>query len=77
MTTPIQKRRIKSTSLSPVQASTTTQEVIRPIQPPQPPIRYPTRKFKLASTSTKSRPLVASTSRYPMSPETESIFDNR
>ncbi|MBW0563712.1 hypothetical protein O181_103427 [Austropuccinia psidii MF-1] len=36
MTTPIQKRKIQSTSLSPVQASTTTNEVIRPPQPPQP-----------------------------------------
>ncbi|MBW0492416.1 hypothetical protein O181_032131 [Austropuccinia psidii MF-1] len=34
ITTPIQKRRIQSTSLSPVQASTTTHEVIRPPQPP-------------------------------------------
>ncbi|MBW0517379.1 hypothetical protein O181_057094 [Austropuccinia psidii MF-1] len=32
--TPIQKSRIQSTSLSPVQASTTTNEVIRPPQPP-------------------------------------------
>ncbi|MBW0539547.1 hypothetical protein O181_079262 [Austropuccinia psidii MF-1] len=38
MTTPIQKRRIQSTSLSPVQASTITNEVIRPPQPPQPPV---------------------------------------
>ncbi|MBW0506291.1 hypothetical protein O181_046006 [Austropuccinia psidii MF-1] len=52
MTTPIQKRRIQSTSLSPVQASTTTNEVIRPPQPPQPPMRSPTRPSTLASTST-------------------------
>ncbi|MBW0577935.1 hypothetical protein O181_117650 [Austropuccinia psidii MF-1] len=52
MSTPIQKRRIQSTSLSPVQASTTTHEVIRPPQPPQPPIRSPTRPSTLASTST-------------------------
>ncbi|MBW0565782.1 hypothetical protein O181_105497 [Austropuccinia psidii MF-1] len=44
ITTPIQKRRFQSTSLSPVQASTTTNEVIRPPQPghshlpPPPPI---------------------------------------
>ncbi|MBW0473971.1 hypothetical protein O181_013686 [Austropuccinia psidii MF-1] len=50
--TPIQKRRIQSTSLSPVQASTTTNEVNRPPQPPQPPIRSPTRPSTLASTST-------------------------
>ncbi|MBW0478926.1 hypothetical protein O181_018641 [Austropuccinia psidii MF-1] len=34
ITTPIQKRRIQSTSLSPVQFSTTTHEVIRSPQPP-------------------------------------------
>ncbi|MBW0579172.1 hypothetical protein O181_118887 [Austropuccinia psidii MF-1] len=50
MTTPIQKRRIQSTSLSPVQASTTTNEVIRPPQPPQPPIRSLTRPSTLSST---------------------------
>ncbi|MBW0466170.1 hypothetical protein O181_005885 [Austropuccinia psidii MF-1] len=44
MTTPIQKRRIQSTSLSPVQASTTIHEVIRspprghPHFPPHPPM---------------------------------------
>ncbi|MBW0547140.1 hypothetical protein O181_086855 [Austropuccinia psidii MF-1] len=52
MTTPIQKRRIQSTSLSPVQASTTPNEVIRPPQPPQRPIGTPTRPSTLASTST-------------------------
>ncbi|MBW0511274.1 hypothetical protein O181_050989, partial [Austropuccinia psidii MF-1] len=77
LTTPIQKRRIQSTSLSPVQASTTTHEVIRPPQPPQPPIRSPTRPSTLASTSTNIQPPVASTSRDPMSPEPESIIDNR
>ncbi|MBW0557465.1 hypothetical protein O181_097180 [Austropuccinia psidii MF-1] len=50
--TPIQKRRIQSTSLSPVQASTTTNEVITPAQPPQPPIRSPIRPSTVASTST-------------------------
>ncbi|MBW0541738.1 hypothetical protein O181_081453 [Austropuccinia psidii MF-1] len=77
MTTLIQKRRIQSTSLSPVQASTTTNEVIRPPQPPQPPVRSPTRSSTLSSTSTNFQPPVASTSRDPMSPEAESIFDNR
>ncbi|MBW0529528.1 hypothetical protein O181_069243 [Austropuccinia psidii MF-1] len=76
MTTPIQKKRIQSTSLSTVQASTTTNEVIRPLQPPQPPIRSPTRPSTLSSTSTNIQPPVASTSRDPMSPEPESIFDN-
>ncbi|MBW0576615.1 hypothetical protein O181_116330 [Austropuccinia psidii MF-1] len=76
ITTPIQKRRIQSTSLSPVQASTITNEVIRPPQPPQPPIRSPTRPSTLASPSTNIQPPVASTSRDPMSPEPESIFDN-
>ncbi|MBW0571282.1 hypothetical protein O181_110997 [Austropuccinia psidii MF-1] len=76
MTTPIQKRRIKSTSLSPVQASTTTHEVIRLPQPPQPPIRSPTRPSTLASTSTNIQPPVARTSRDPISPEPEYIFDN-
>ncbi|MBW0542077.1 hypothetical protein O181_081792 [Austropuccinia psidii MF-1] len=71
MTTLIQKRRIQSTPLSPVQASTTTNEVIRPPQPPQPPIRSPTRQSTLASTSTNIQPPVASTSRDPMSPEPE------
>ncbi|MBW0559187.1 hypothetical protein O181_098902 [Austropuccinia psidii MF-1] len=69
MTTPISKRRIKSTSLSPVQASTTTHEVISPPnhlnlqldpQPGHPHLPPP----------------VASTSRDSMSPETESILDN-
>ncbi|MBW0468084.1 hypothetical protein O181_007799 [Austropuccinia psidii MF-1] len=76
MTTPIQKRRIQSTSLYPVQASTTTNEVIRPPQPPQPPIRSPTMPSTLASTSTNIQLPVASTYRDPMSPEPESIFDN-
>ncbi|MBW0569246.1 hypothetical protein O181_108961 [Austropuccinia psidii MF-1] len=74
---PIGKRIIQSTSLSPVQASTTTNEVIRPPQPPQPPIRSPTRPSTLASTSTNIQPPVASTSRDQMSPEPESIFENR
>ncbi|MBW0561324.1 hypothetical protein O181_101039 [Austropuccinia psidii MF-1] len=59
------------------QASTTTNEVIRPLQPLQPPIRSPTRPSTLASTSTNIQPPVASTSRDPISPEPESIFDNR
>ncbi|MBW0487769.1 hypothetical protein O181_027484 [Austropuccinia psidii MF-1] len=50
MTTPIQKGRIQCISLGPFQASTTTNEVIRPPQPPQPPIRSPTRPSTLAST---------------------------
>ncbi|MBW0541293.1 hypothetical protein O181_081008 [Austropuccinia psidii MF-1] len=58
-----------------LQASTTTDEVIRPPQPPQPPIRSPTRPSTLASTSTNIQPPVASTSRDPMSSESESIFD--
>ncbi|MBW0484974.1 hypothetical protein O181_024689 [Austropuccinia psidii MF-1] len=69
ITTPIQKGRIQSTSLSPVQASTTTHEVIRPPQSPQPPIRLPTRPSTLSSTLTKIQPPVARTSRDPMSPE--------
>ncbi|MBW0574360.1 hypothetical protein O181_114075 [Austropuccinia psidii MF-1] len=77
MTTSIQKRRIQSTALSPVQASTTTHGVIRPPQPPQSPIRSPTRPSTLASTSINIQPPVASTSRDPMAPEPESIFDNR
>ncbi|MBW0543552.1 hypothetical protein O181_083267 [Austropuccinia psidii MF-1] len=77
MTTPIQKKRIQCTSLSPVQASTTTHGVIRPPQPPQPPIRSPTRLSTLASTSTNIQPPVSSTSRDPMAPEAQSIFDNR
>ncbi|MBW0507098.1 hypothetical protein O181_046813 [Austropuccinia psidii MF-1] len=76
LTTPKQKRRIQSTSLSPVQASTTTNKVIRPLQPLQPPIRSPTGKSTIASTSTNIQPPVASTSRDPMFPEPESIFDN-
>ncbi|MBW0539310.1 hypothetical protein O181_079025 [Austropuccinia psidii MF-1] len=77
ITAPIQKRRIKSSSLSPVQASTTIHEVIRSPQPPQPQIRSPKRPSILASTSTNIQPPVDSTSRDPMSPEPESIFDNR
>ncbi|MBW0497465.1 hypothetical protein O181_037180 [Austropuccinia psidii MF-1] len=77
MTTPIQKRRIQSTSLSPFQASTTTNQVMTPPQPPQPPIRSPTRPSTLSSTSTNIQPPSASTSRYPMSPEPESIIENR
>ncbi|MBW0524797.1 hypothetical protein O181_064512 [Austropuccinia psidii MF-1] len=76
MTTPIQKRRIQSTSLSPVQASTTINEVIRPPQPPQPPITFPARPSTLSSTSTNIQPPVARTSRDPMFSEPESIFDN-
>ncbi|MBW0558086.1 hypothetical protein O181_097801 [Austropuccinia psidii MF-1] len=71
MTTPIQKKRIQFTSPSPVQDSTTTHEAIRPPQPPQPPIRSPTRPYTLASTSTNIKPPVSSTSRDPMSPEPE------
>ncbi|MBW0495147.1 hypothetical protein O181_034862 [Austropuccinia psidii MF-1] len=75
MTTPIQKRRIQSPSLSLVQASTTNHEVIRSPQPPQLPIRSPTRPSTLASTSTSIQPPVAGTSRDPMSPEPKSIFE--
>ncbi|MBW0501818.1 hypothetical protein O181_041533 [Austropuccinia psidii MF-1] len=56
---------------------TSAEGMIRPPQPPQPPIRYPTRPSTLASTSTNIEPPVARTSRDPMSPEPESIFDNR
>ncbi|MBW0473998.1 hypothetical protein O181_013713 [Austropuccinia psidii MF-1] len=76
VTTPNQKRRIKPTSLSQVQSSTTIHEVIRSPQPPQPPIRSTTRPSTLASTSTNIQPPVSRASRDPMSPEPESIFDN-
>ncbi|MBW0510187.1 hypothetical protein O181_049902 [Austropuccinia psidii MF-1] len=76
MTTPIQKRRIQSTSLSPLQASTTIQEVIQSPQPPQLPTRSPTRPSTLASTSTNVQNPMASTSRDPMSPQPESVFDH-
>ncbi|MBW0572492.1 hypothetical protein O181_112207, partial [Austropuccinia psidii MF-1] len=75
ITTPLEKIRIQSTSLSLVQASTTTNEVIRPPQTPQPPMRSPARPSTLASTSTNIQPPVASTSREPMSPQPDSIFD--
>ncbi|MBW0558760.1 hypothetical protein O181_098475 [Austropuccinia psidii MF-1] len=77
MTTPIQQRRIQSPSLSPVQASTTNNEVIRSPQPPQLPIRSPTRPSTLSSTSASIQPPLASTFRDPMSPEPESIFETR
>ncbi|MBW0534289.1 hypothetical protein O181_074004 [Austropuccinia psidii MF-1] len=76
ITTPIQKIRIHSTSLSPVQASTTIHEVIRSPQPPQLPIRSPTRPSTLASTSTNAQLPISSTSRDPMFPELESILDH-
>ncbi|MBW0545388.1 hypothetical protein O181_085103 [Austropuccinia psidii MF-1] len=76
ITTPIHKRRIQSTSLSPVPVNTTIHEVIRSPKPPQPPIRSPTRRSTLASTSINIQPPMASTSRDPMSTEPESIFDN-
>ncbi|MBW0548532.1 hypothetical protein O181_088247 [Austropuccinia psidii MF-1] len=63
-------------SLSPVPASTSTNEVIRPPQSPKTPIISPTRPSTLASTSTNIQQPVASTSRDPMSPEPESIFEN-
>ncbi|MBW0590896.1 hypothetical protein O181_130611 [Austropuccinia psidii MF-1] len=75
MTTTIKKRRIQSPSQAPVQAGTTNHEVIRSPQPPQLPIRSPARPSTLASTSTSIQPPVASTSRDPMSPEPESIFE--
>ncbi|MBW0569611.1 hypothetical protein O181_109326 [Austropuccinia psidii MF-1] len=62
MTTHIQKRRIQSTSLYPVQFSTTIHEVIRSPQPPQLPTRSPTRPSTLASTSTNVQLPMASTS---------------
>ncbi|MBW0513253.1 hypothetical protein O181_052968 [Austropuccinia psidii MF-1] len=74
ITTPIQKRRIQTTSLSPVPVSTTIHEVLRSPQPPQPPIRSPTRPSTLVSTSTSIQLPMVSTSRDPMSPEPESIF---
>ncbi|MBW0546015.1 hypothetical protein O181_085730 [Austropuccinia psidii MF-1] len=76
ITTPIPKRIIQSTSLSPVPASTTIHEMIRSPQPPQPPIRSPTRPSTLSSTSNNIQPPMASTSRDPMSPEPELIFDH-
>ncbi|MBW0540078.1 hypothetical protein O181_079793 [Austropuccinia psidii MF-1] len=75
ITPPIQKIRIQSTSKLPVQASTSNNEVIRSPQPPQLPIRSPTRPSTVASISTSIQPPVASTSRDPMSPEPESIFE--
>ncbi|MBW0582901.1 hypothetical protein O181_122616 [Austropuccinia psidii MF-1] len=57
------------------QASTTNHEVNRSPKPPQLPIRSPTRPSTLDSTSTHVQPPVASTSRDPMSPEPESIFE--
>ncbi|MBW0572325.1 hypothetical protein O181_112040 [Austropuccinia psidii MF-1] len=74
--TPIKKRRVQSTSLFPVQASTTIYEMTGSPQTPQPPIRSPTRPSTLASTSTNIQAPMARASRYPMSPEPESIFDN-
>ncbi|MBW0560310.1 hypothetical protein O181_100025, partial [Austropuccinia psidii MF-1] len=71
ITTPIQKRRIQTTSLFPVQASTATHKVISPPQPPQPPIRSPTSPSTLASSSTNIQPPLSSTSRDPMYPKPE------
>ncbi|MBW0476824.1 hypothetical protein O181_016539 [Austropuccinia psidii MF-1] len=76
ITIPIQRRRIQSISLSSVPASTTIHEVIRSPQPPQPPIRSPSRPSTLASTSTNIKPPMASTCRDPISPEPESIIDH-
>ncbi|MBW0509683.1 hypothetical protein O181_049398 [Austropuccinia psidii MF-1] len=76
MTTPIQKRIIQSTSLSPVQASITIHEVIRSPLPPQIPTRSPTRPPTLASTLTNVQPPMVRTSRDPMSPEPESVFSH-
>ncbi|MBW0485283.1 hypothetical protein O181_024998 [Austropuccinia psidii MF-1] len=75
-TTPIQKRRIQSTSLSSVPANTTIHEVIRSPQPPQPPIRSPNKPSTVSSTSTNIQLPMDSTSRDPMSLEPESIFDS-
>ncbi|MBW0565725.1 hypothetical protein O181_105440 [Austropuccinia psidii MF-1] len=75
ITTPIQKRRIQCPSLSPAPASTTIHEVIRSPQPPEPPIRSPTWPSTLVSTSTNIQPPMARTSRDPISPEPESVFD--
>ncbi|MBW0498577.1 hypothetical protein O181_038292 [Austropuccinia psidii MF-1] len=68
-TTPIHRRRIEYTSISPVQANTTTHEVIRCPKSPQAPNRSPTRPSTLASTSTSFQTPMASISRYPMSLE--------
>ncbi|MBW0506506.1 hypothetical protein O181_046221 [Austropuccinia psidii MF-1] len=67
MTTPIQKRRIQSTSLSPVQASTTTNEVIRPPQPGHPHLPPPPPILNYLW------PVLLDN---PMSPEPGSIFEN-
>ncbi|MBW0501560.1 hypothetical protein O181_041275 [Austropuccinia psidii MF-1] len=73
MTTHIQKRRIQSTSLYPVQFSTTIHEVIRSPQPPQLPTRSPTRPSTLASPPPMfNYPWPALCD--PISPEPESLF---
>ncbi|MBW0476201.1 hypothetical protein O181_015916 [Austropuccinia psidii MF-1] len=77
ITTPIQKQRIQSTSLSPVPVITTIHEVIMSPPTTQPPINSPTWPSTLASTSSNIQPPMASTYRDPMSPEPESIFENR
>ncbi|MBW0548184.1 hypothetical protein O181_087899 [Austropuccinia psidii MF-1] len=74
VTTPIQRRRIHSTSPSPTQVSTTTNEVIRSSKPPQLPPRSSTRPSTLASNSTNFQPPMNSTSRDPMSTKLESVF---
>ncbi|MBW0552362.1 hypothetical protein O181_092077 [Austropuccinia psidii MF-1] len=71
VTTPIQKRRIQPTPSPPVLACATNLEVQRSPQPLPPSNPSPTRPSPLSSTSTHG-----STSRDPMSPEPESIFDH-
>ncbi|MBW0568517.1 hypothetical protein O181_108232 [Austropuccinia psidii MF-1] len=72
----IQRRRIQSTSISTVKVNTTTNEVIRSPQPPQPQAISKTRKLKLDSTSTNFQPSMARTSREPISQDSESLFDH-
>ncbi|MBW0484548.1 hypothetical protein O181_024263 [Austropuccinia psidii MF-1] len=59
-----------------IPVSTTIHEVIRSPQPPQPAIKSPTMPYTLSSTSANIQPPMASTSRDPMYPEHESIFEN-
>ncbi|MBW0542914.1 hypothetical protein O181_082629 [Austropuccinia psidii MF-1] len=74
VTTPIQRRIIHSTSPSPTQFSTTTNEFIRSPKPPQLPPRSSTRPSTLASNSTNLQPPMTSTSIDLMSAKLESVF---
>ncbi|MBW0469273.1 hypothetical protein O181_008988 [Austropuccinia psidii MF-1] len=67
LSSPIHRGIIQSIKLSPVQAITTTAQVMRSPQPPQPPHRSQTRSSTLASTSTNLQPPMARASRDPMS----------